>query len=234
MPSVCQRGWALQAAAVEGRPGGRPGAPVQQRGDPRRHPAAAVLRPQRALLHRHVQPGRRDEPQAPAGDPRLRGQAAHLRAQPVPEQAGGGPAHHQDVPLPRHGGAPDGRHGARRHREPAAARVRAQEHRLRGGHRGVRGPRVEGDAQQRRPAVQALQAGAADERGHHLVRGDSAGAVRGGRRGLSLLAVRLRRGGREHPLHTEPDAEDPGRRGLPRVLDLHHHPADYDSTITVR
>lgn len=72
---VLQRGGALQAAAVEGRARWRPGAPVQQRGDPRRYPAAALLGPQRAMLHRHVQPGRRDEPQAAAGGAGLHGQA---------------------------------------------------------------------------------------------------------------------------------------------------------------
>ena len=81
------------------------------------------------------------------------------------------PADDQDLPVPRLHPSPVGRARARRQRQPAAARVRAQEHRLRRGHCRLRRTRVQGDAQQRRPEVQALQAGAADERGDRLVRG---------------------------------------------------------------
>lgn len=44
--------------------GWRPGASVEQRGGAGGHGAAALLQPRRRLLPRHLQPGRRDQPQA--------------------------------------------------------------------------------------------------------------------------------------------------------------------------
>lgn len=187
---LSQWGGPLQTPALAGRACRRPGAPVQQRGDPGRHSAAAELGSQRAVLHRHVQPGRRDEPQAASGGTRtprnfvgnrknwscsisslngvrcptttghcrclvqagtkwmgvcvtggawLRRQTACVRAQPVPQQARGGPTHHQDVSFPWHSRPPHGRYCARQHRQPTAKRVCPQEHGLRRGHRGLCG-----------------------------------------------------------------------------------------------
>lgn len=72
-------------------------------------------------------------------------------------------SNNQNLPVSRQPGAALGRADPRGQGQPAAAGVRRQEHGLRGGSRGVRRPREQGHAQQRRPALQEVTAREEDQ-----------------------------------------------------------------------